>query len=425
MKGFTSKLKAGALQFSILISVVIAVIIAAFILLTHIQQKFSQKIQFSTSAVHLSNSGITYSRNYPITYGDSIALDFENTNNQERVVISKTHWGLFDKIISLGESKSFQHKKIALVGGSVDSLNRSAIHLDNTNTPLVVAGSTRVIGKAIVPSQGVKAGTIKGNYYQGKRLIYGPISKTASGIPNIPKEKRTYIQELLFDPLVIDNQSMIAHGQKEVNHTFNESSQWIYSKGIIDLMDQKISNNVIIKSDTLIRVSAFAKAENIILIAPHIIFDNNAKVSVQAFASKSITLEENVQLAYPSALTLLEKNRTTEKATSKNQGILLKKGARVLGSVVHLSASNEYTKTPKISIEEGATVMGEVYSDEWLELFGTVNGSVYTRELAARVRGSVYKNHLFNATINASKLSIEYSGLMFENSSKKVIQWVF
>jgi hypothetical protein len=99
MKLASHKIKAGALQFSILISVVIAVIVSAFILLTHTQLKFAKKIELSGHTIQLANEGIKYARNYNIPYNDSITIDFEANGLEEFVSIEKSHWGIYDKVL--------------------------------------------------------------------------------------------------------------------------------------------------------------------------------------------------------------------------------------------------------------------------------------------------------------------------------------
>lgn len=425
MLSASHKIKAGALQFAILISVVIAVTIGAFILLTHIQLKFSKQLEFSGRTIALSKTGINYAKHYEVPYQDSIYLSFESNRLEESVIIKKIHWGIFDKVLSQGSIKNFEHTQAALLGGSLDSLNRLALYLEDTNTPLVVAGRTMITGNVIVPSQGVKAGNIAGNYYQGRQLIDGNVSKTASKKPAIDEDKRAYFENILYNSTLPKEQELIALDSKAIKHTFLQPPKWIYKSGVIHLTDQSISNNIIIKSDSLIRVSAFAKAKNIILIAPHIVIEKNADVSLQAFASKSLVIEENARLRYPSALVLMEQNNRNRVDQIENKGIILKEGAIAEASIVHLSTNEETIRKPKLVINEGAVVRGEVYSDEWIELFGSVEGTVYASGLASRVRGSVYKNQLFNAVINSSQLSENYSGLSTNNSNKSIAQWVF
>lgn len=422
MKWLTLKSRAGALQFSILISVVIAVIVGAFILLTYTQLLFAKKVEFANSAIQLSQEGIQYAKAHETTYKDSLELTWDFKGFEEQVVLSKRHWGMFDKFISRGSSKNFRHTKIALMGGSLLSIDRPALYLEDSNTPLVVAGKTEIRGTAIVSRQGVKAGAIVGNYYQGKELIYGDIRKIATKKPSISADKRRYVNQLLFQGPP-SNKEVFIQLQLENRHSFTEESKWVYSRDPIFVNNEMLANNIIVKSDSLIRVSAFAKAENILLIAPHILFEKGAHLSLQAFASKSITVEENVVLSYPSALVLQEKPNVPE--NKDNQGIFIESNALIEGSVVQLSAEIENIRKPKISIQKEATIYGEVYSDEWLELFGKVQGSVYAHQLASRVRGSIYKNHFFNASIQSTSLPEDYCGLITDKSNKNIVAWVF
>jgi hypothetical protein len=70
-------------------------------------------------------------------------------------------------------------------------------------------------------------------------------------------------------------------------------------------------------------------------------------------------------------------------------------------------------------------IKGEVYCNTNIELKGTVFGTVYTSNFIAKQSGSVYQNHLYNATIVVDSLSQKYVGLPFSNSKKGVLKWLY
>ncbi len=420
------KVKAGALQFAILISVVIAMVIAAFIMLTYTQLQFAKQLQFSASSIELCHTGIAYAKKENIVYNDTVSVVLEN-NEQQRLQLLKSHWGIFDKVVALGKHKNFSHKKIGLLGGQMLQKERSSIYLEDTNSPLVLVGKTAIYGNAQLPPKGVKAGVIAGNYYQGKTLIHGGVKLNATTLPLIPVEKRRYIQQLLFgrspdqDTLYIPVNTTGA-----IKHTFQEASKWMYSPGVITLRDQEFTDNIIIKSDTLIRVSAFAKAENILLIAPHISIEDGVAGSFQAFASQAITVGNNVRLSYPSALVCYEdesqKSRTS--STPSNE-IRIGADSQVEGSIIDLRNTRERIIQPTITLEETATLTGEIYSEGAVQILGTVRGSVYTHQFASKARGSLYQNHLYNAVIDSRDFPTSFCGLMTAQTHSNLVQWVY
>jgi hypothetical protein len=424
MLGMNTKIKAGALQFAILISVVIAVILSAFILISYSQLQFAKQLARSANTIKLSHDGIGYAKQKTIPYGDSITLYLEE-DVQEEITIFKTHWGIFDKIVSIGKSRNFKTQKIALLGGQTLEKERSAIYLEDSNSPLVVVGDTRIYGNVVLPRKGIKSGNIAGNYYQGKSLVNGKINQNASTKPQISKEKKAYIKTLLFGNLPQEDSLFIRSFALEITSTFETAPKWVYSPDVIEVDNQSITRNIIVKSDTLIRVSAFAKAENIILIAPHIEIADNVKASFQAFASKSITVGKRVNLTYPSALVFQEKENPVLTTNQEElRGIVLEEGSTVSGSVIHLGSPRDTYQKALITIKENASVQGEVYSDHIVQLEGTVKGSVYTRQFAIATRGSIYKNHLFDATIDTRNFPISFCGIQTTQTQTNLVQWV-
>ncbi|MEP0262325.1 hypothetical protein [Dokdonia sp.] len=425
MLGLGVKIKAGALQFAILISVVIAVIISAFILLTYMQLQFAKQLERSSNTIKLSHMGIAYAKQQPLIYGDSIEIPIENELKEELTVI-RTHWGIFDKVLALAKSKNFTSQKIGILGGQLSKEDRPAIYLEDTNSPLVVVGETTIYGNVTLPRQGIKPGNIVGNYYQGEKLVYGTITQNASIKPQLSEEKKSYINDLLFGSLPQQDSLFIGSYTTKISSSFTGAPKWIYSPDVIHIDNQSIENNIIIKSDSLIRISAFAKAKNVILVAPHIIIEDNATGSFQAFASKSIRVGENTKLSYPSVLLLQEKKKSL--LTSKKEiieGITLDKESTIQGSVIHLGSSERNDSRSMITISETATIEGEIYSDQIVQVSGIVKGSIFTHQFATKTRGSVYKNHLFNAVIDTRKLSESFCGLITTETQTNLVQWVY
>jgi hypothetical protein len=424
MRLWRQKIPAGALQFAILISVVIAVIISAFILLSYTQQQFAKQIKYSAKSLKLSNSGIDFLKQKDITYGDSISFNPESSE-RESFVLYKTHWGIYDKVVSIGQSKNFTTKKIAIVGGKTSKEDRLALYLEETNSPLVLVGKTVINGDVVLPSQGAKPGAIAGDYFQGSQLIDGTLRDSRTSKPSVSTLKLDYIRDLLFGDIPNQDSLFIQSIESVTSSSFSTDPKWLYRPGIIEIGEQEIKNNIIVKSDTLIRVSAFAKAENIILVAPHIEIVSNVNGTFQAFASKSIRLGEQVRLKYPSSLVLMQDEQESKEEKEKSDGIILGSQSVVSGSVLHLSSANDTYQKAMIHLAESSLVRGEVYSDQTIELLGKVEGSVYTHQFEVNAKGSVYKNHLFNTTVKSKNFPEVFCGLQTDITEVNIAQWVY
>jgi len=424
MKWRQKKIKAGSLQFAVLISVVISIIISAFILLSYTQQQFANQIEFSDQAIKLSTGGFDYLKQQEIPYNDSITYIVENTKN-ESFTLYKGHWGIYDKVISRGRSHNFNHQKIALIGGKTLSKDRTSIHLDDTNSPLVVVGETKIIGNVILPERGIKTGSISGVSFRGDQLVYGAINNTIKVRPSISSDKNRYLQSLLYGSIPDQDSLYIRSDSEVISSSFNTDPKWLYRREVIQIDNQVLENNLIIKSDTLIRVSAFAKANNVIFIAPYIKIDHNVVGNFQAIASKSIEVGENVTLNYPSALILLTKDEKETESREGIHGISLGSRSILSGSILQQGTSSNRYQRAIIKLAEDSVVRGEVHSDQSIELLGTVVGSVYTNQFEVGVKGSVYKNHLYNTIINSRDFPESFCGIQSDITQVNVGQWVY
>ena len=411
------KLKAGALQYTIFISVVIALLVFAFIGLSFVQQK-----------LRLKNTVFK-----EVIYKNELAFHALGTNNKSLIStengietsISRKQWGLFEVMTVTSKKGKEQFTKTALVGRSYK--DKPALYLQEENQPLVVVGNTKIEGNAVLPEQGVKQGSISGHSYINNQLIYGTVLKSNSQLPkaeNFAGLKRfedSIIINENFGPLDIVNSA-------EVINPFTVKTQLFYANQPIDLHTIRLVGNIIIRSDTKVIIHKSASLNDIIIIAPEIEIKEGVVGNFQAFADNKLIVNERVQLNYPTSLLLSEKkaviNQQNEQVHDVNQ-LLIKENATIKGIVGFLTENSNDNYKTQLIIEEDTVITGEVYCQQNIELKGTVNGSVYTKGFIANQFGSVYKNHIYNGQILSSKLPEQYAGLNFKNSKQKVAKWLY
>jgi hypothetical protein len=424
MKVFPHKIKAGALQFATLISVVIAVLLAAFILLTYTQLQFTRQLGLSEKLIQQSHDGMAYVKQKDIPYNQHIEVALEG-NFLGTLTLEQTHWGIFDKVISRASLREKEHQNIAWIGGQLSEQQRPSIYLADNNTPLVVVGGTKINGKAILPKQGVKNGNIAGRYYQGKKMIYGTRGVSKANLPEIPAVKRLYFQELLKKGIDISDSLQINNvSNGPIGRSFELPAQWFYRSGVIDLDHVDLTDNLIVKSDTLIRVSAFAKAKNILLVAPVIEIAAKFNGSMQAIASQKIKVGIRAQLNYPSALVLIKEEKMKPSNSGAWSGIRVERRAQIEGSILFLDATERTNQETAVQLQKESVLKGELYCEQTTEIKGTVLGSVFTHQFAVMEKGSVYANHLLDATIDSRKFPPAYGGMVTQDTEKTIVQWV-
>ncbi|NVK51289.1 MAG: hypothetical protein HWD85_00020 [Flavobacteriaceae bacterium] len=406
------RIKASSLQMVLVVSVVILLLLLSFILFVYVQKRIGVKYSNFKESVYLNHQVFDYLKNNDVPYGNKNSIDFFNSENQY-VTIVKKQWGIFELFgVTTKVGKEVFHKN-ALVGYTTK--NRNALYLSDKFQPLIVVGNTTIRGNALLPSRGVNSGNIAGVSYNKSQFIYGEIFQSESTLPRLfHKEK---IQEFLstYTRDTITNFNLDI--TEQLDNSFHKKTNVFQKNGAIHLSEVSLKGNIIIESDTLIKIDASAKLEDVILIAPKVEITQGFKGNVQVFATKTITISSNCLLNYPTSLIVFD---TSEDATIK-----ISEASIVKGIVGHFKQNSEKTNyKSSVLLDKNATLFGELYSMGNVELLGTVNGSVYANSFIANQFGSIYINHIYNGTIDAEKLPKQYAGLSMQNGIKNVAKWL-
>jgi hypothetical protein len=418
------KIKAGALQYVLVISVIIAIIIFAFISLVYLQQKMTIKHGFTKQAIANTQMTFDYIKQKEVVYNQEITLNLSD-NKQSNTTFIKKHWGVFDLGIATSKVKNEFFQKVALLG--TQNKKRDALFLKENNTSLVLVGKTKITGNASLPKQGVKSGSIAGESYYGNQLIYGFKKQSTSQLPKI--QNTQYLKNFIKNYYQEDYTNFELDNNLQLHQSFTEKGLLYEDSNSILLSNISLSGHILIVSQRQITVSSSAKLEDVILIAPKIIIGSNTKGNFQAIAAKEIIIETDVKLNYPSALVLLAQSNNNYSIPSQNQTkqesyIKLSKNTDVRGIVMYHSENIQSNFDTQIKIEETAKVIGEVYCSKNTQLQGQVFGSIYTNNFIIKKSGGTYVNHIYNGEINAKALPIEFAGLQINQSSNQVAKWV-
>jgi len=413
------QLKAGALQYTIFISVVIALLVFAFISLTYVQQQLKIKNTHFKEVVHTTNQAFYHSTLQEIPYNSQANTNEVRKDENIKTVVKK-NWGLFDIAAITSTLKKEVHTKTALLAAYQQK--RTALYLQDESQPLVLVGATKIEGDVYIPKQGAKTGTIAGHSYTNQHLIYGTTNTSKNRLPK-PRNLQ-YLQNFKTALLTSTNDIDLEENSNLV-HSFLEPTKIIRSNTTIDVRNVQLTGNIVIQSNTKITVFASSALSDVVLIAPTIVIRENVHGNFQVIASKEIKVAKGCKLKYPTALVLLDKNRTTANNLKETHHILIESGSEVKGIVAFIAENNKENYNTQIRIDEETIVTGEVYCNQNIELKGTVHGSVYTRGFIANAFGSVYKNHIFNGKIISSRLPEQYAGLQFENTKLKTAKWLY
>lgn len=415
---FYKKIKAGALQYVLVISVIIAIIIFAFISLLYLQKRIQLKNSFYKETIENVQFGFDYLQKKEVTLNNKQSFQFSD-NPLEKTTITTKQWGLFNIATISSKIKNEVFKKTGLLGNN--NTKREALYLQENNKPIAVVGKTRIIGNAYLPKQGIKRGNISGTSYNGSQLIYGSSFLSKSTLPEI---KNISAIKNIFNNSFLNDSIQFFELEDEMNkiNSFEKSTLVYKTNGTLILRNISLTGNIIIQSTKSIKIHSSASLKDVIIIAPEIEILTRVAGNFQAFATKKITVKKNCTLTYPSSLVLIDKNTTN---TKENPQIITEGKIDFRGSILYYTASKKMNFSQQIILSEQTTVTGEVYCNKNLELLGKVNGSVYTNHFITKKSGSVYVNHLYNAEINNKKLPEQFCGLPIKSKNLKVVKWLY
>ena len=421
------KLKSGALQLTLFISIVIAVLLMAFVLLLHSHKRFQIQTDFVLETTQNAQKGIDHALTNSIRLKDTVTISLEETTDNT-LKIYRDLWGIFECVTSKSKIKTNHFQKIALIGAKSKPNNRTALYLQDMRNPLVVVGKTKIEGFVFLPKQGVKAGTISGHSYMGSQLIYGP-TQQSSLLPPLATDILDQIESIPYHVSEIPNtQFTTIETHKTYGNSFLNPVKIYFSTNDIDLNEVQITGHIIIQSTTKITVQASVVLKDIVLIAPEIEIKNNVRANIQAFASKRLHLGSSVQLGYPSALILNKKepvHTANNFGTKEKPPLQIGKSSVIKGAIVYLGNQPPNNYKTQVELQKTSVLIGELYCNQNTELKGSVYGTVFAKNFIANQFGSIYQNHIYNGTINVHQLPKEYVGLLFKNSKKEVLKWLY
>ncbi|HET8885628.1 MAG TPA: hypothetical protein VFM70_04655 [Salinimicrobium sp.] len=420
------KIKAGALQLTIFIVVMIALLLTGFLIFIHTQKHYKIQSGFLFETIESADKGIYHSLNHWIPIEDSVQLE-QLSQSYRSVLIHRDFWGVHEKIISVSKIKKHTFKKAALIG-SAQPDNQIALFVEDNNKPLVLVGETLIKGNVVLPRQGVRPGNISGNSYYNDRLIYGSVA-TSGAMPQIPDQLLSGIKTMGTKVDGINQKQFLDISKvKQFKNSFLEPLNVVFSKEDIILEHIKMTGHILIQSENKITVSATAKLQDVVLIAPEIEIQDHVTGTFQTIAKDKITVGENTVLNYPSAIILYSEKDSDHSEGSQfvaGDKILMKKNSTVKGIVAYLGKYDPNNYQPQVLLEEGATIRGELFCNGNIELKGEVYGAVYTSNFVAHQFGSIYQNHLYNATITNENFPTEYVGLILQDAKKDVLKWLY
>jgi len=406
----TFRLKAGALQYTMLVAFVV-MLITGFLILSYylngrmvddqiILQRLHNRVE-SALNTYISDPESLYD---PATIQVQV---FEEV--AEPIEIAISNWGAYKVLHAIGKQFRFTVDRTVLAGADILEAKLPAIYLTDNKRYLTVSGKNIIVGDCLLPKYGVDRGRFGGEGFSGKDAVVGSIKQSDERLPALSPSLLVGFQSLLAAEVATDtslNQKDLSV-YKNLTRSFAETPLLIESFGVVDLQNISLYGHIVVQSDTLVMVDASTHLDNVIIVAPYIEIKSGFRGNVQLVASKKIGIGEDCVLEMPSSAVLLEADPADE--FEDPHSVQFGKGTFFAGVVILQSASGINNRS-RITIEENATVYGQIYSDNFIEHKGIVYGSMYANKFYRSSRSNTYYNLLSNSETDITKLPQEFLG---------------
>lgn len=339
------------------------------------------------------NSSIEFSQSSYLIQGDSTWIDFLYAGDELR--LSKKNWGLYERV-TLKVSYGLDSLKKAFILGQQPS-DTIVLYIADEDRNISVSGETKIVGTAYLPQAGIKPAFVDGNYYKGiERIIDGSIKYSERMLPSINKR----LLETIFDNTKDEQANTNKNIPKILRSSFFSETYHIKNEQPIVLSDVDLNGNIIIQSDSSIKISRDANLNNIICIAPQVHVEAGFKGAIQIFAKDSIYIANDCEFQYPSSLVVYSKN---EESSSK---LSLGKNVNFSGTI--LFYEDQRSNVPNmVEFYDNVKIKGDVLIFGLLKYHKNLNieGATYCYRFINQTNMTMYENYLIDITLDRNSLN--------------------
>lgn len=420
-------LKAGSLYMVLGLSVILSVITGGILVIAlHDQLIFKNALNLERVNRNASSAILLALTESSKIQPDKITQRIDlYGNSKDSVEIKKSKWGLLDIVTAKAWVGNHVSIKQAQYGHLLGEDCKYALYIADQDKPISVCGKSAVKGTAFLPRAGIKMAFIEGQSFSDDKFVNGEQKESEKGIPELRPDLLTNIQSILELKNLPCDSSMTVEDflqRDSLVIPFFRNGVFVNSPSALEISNKVVKGKVIIASSNQITVKSNSVLEDVILIAPVIVFEEDTKCITQAFASDSLVLEDNVILEYPSNLVL-----SRRKDANKPTHLIIGEKVIIKGCVLNISDGQGLNNSSVLSIGKETKIWGQVVSNDWLDLKGSVYGSVTTKKLILTTPSSVYENHLLNAVANQELLPKQFiAPLLFNGEEKRsVLKWMY
>lgn len=423
MKKEKNKLKGSVLAFTTFVLIAITIIISTIILQSGIVSYYQVQVIKSSKINADINIGINYVL-HDLGPNQSGDFDFLSLLNDplNPVVAGKSRWGFLQVVGALKTDNKKTYGKMAFAGYAIPAEHNYCLYLVDGGSPLSLCGTTRIKGDSYLPLQGVKRGHLGSNQYDGDKLVYGNVYQSSSFMPLVYQNTIDSIRNYFNVTIVSKPHQFITFDEIDEGrfNPFNNPTKIIYDESPIFLSNFKCRGKYLIESETAVLIDSTVNLEDVIVKAPYIEIMEGFKGSIQCIASDSVFIDENCQLQYPSVISIIAQRESTGFKS------MVISDSSIIEGLVFVAATNQTINSTLVTLQEGATVIGQVFCNGLFEAKGKVIGNTVCRRTILFTPSSVHENYLLNTKLlkNTDNHYLNILPGIFENGRKDILKWI-
>lgn len=378
-------IKAHSLLYAIYICLLVSIICSSLLYFSNLYNQLN--IHFNINEeMYIHNQSLVNFALGNRTITEELPID--EKNGIEGIYETKKY-GLLTLLIAKSIIKNDTITSSHFVGSY--SPDNTALHLSNFSKPLSFSGIVKLIGNIALPSKDIETSYI-GNK-QNDLITKGKISLSDIYLPEINPEFTKIFND-------ISSEKTSLHQIKKQKdsiffNSFQSKTKEIYINTSLDNIIFK--GNFILRNKDSIIIKKNTVLEDVILMAPKVTFEEGFEGSVQVFATQNITLNDKVNLLYPSVICIYNNSE-------KESIIKIKKECKINGAIVSFGNSFQNIDKNSIQIDPDGIIFGQIFCAGKLDLKSSVYGSVYTNRFFLKTQSSVYDNTISDIEINVTKL---------------------
>jgi hypothetical protein len=399
------RLKGGALMYCIFVILLSSAVLLMIITGYAIQRnnlesliQLSRNERNATSAAELYLTG-----ELSLKAEDSITVDLF-ADEASFVDLALSRWGSLNILSSNAKGNGQECQYYFLSGFMPQDADSIGLYLADKGRYLSISGNTKLGGVCFLPAATAIPASIEGQPCQNGALTTAMKFPSKMNLPHLDNEICKFGERYLQGDFPPGDSVIFLNSTYDGYLSRSFALPTIIGLASTDLVlsGSRIQGRVVLISSSKIILMGDSEMNDVILVAPEIEVQSGFSGNLQAFASRSIKIENDCIFELPSVLAVLQMGNFHNTADSLQ--ILIGANCEVSGSIfIDTDGLTSYLK-----VGAGSTIMGQAYCPGPVELLGSIEGSLFCNSFFLRTNRSRYDNHLLNNSIDFNKLSLNF-----------------